>query len=123
MAETVDVSGRIALVDAASPTLKKVEGGIANVNKMASRMGASFTKISANFSKFANTGAFGGVAKNARAAGSAVAKLGGSMLRMGSQIAVLAGAAGFGGLAYEMNSYIETADKLGKTAMRFGVPV
>jgi hypothetical protein len=123
MAENVDVAGRISITDNASPTLKKIEGSIASVNKMSARMGQGFSKAAAGFSKFANTGAFGGVAKNARSAMGAVGKLGSSIVRMGSQLALLAGAAGFGGLAYEMKNYIDTTDQLNKTAARFGIPI
>jgi TP901 family phage tail tape measure protein len=123
MAEKIDVSGRIAIEDAASPVIKKVEGSIASVNRMAAKMGQGFTKAGSAFKAFGQTGAFGGITKNIRATTTAVGTLGKSFLRVGSQIALLAGAAGFGGLAYEMNSYIENTDKLNKTAARFGIPI
>jgi hypothetical protein len=116
MAETVDVSGRIAIQDAASPTIKKIEGSIQSLTRMASRMGAQF-------GKFANMGAFGGVATQARNAVGAMGKLGSSMQRMLLPIAALAGAAGFGGLAYEMQQYITTTDALAKTSTKFGIPI
>jgi TP901 family phage tail tape measure protein len=123
MADKVDISGRIAIEDAASPVIKKVEGSIASVNRMAAKMGQGFTKASAGFRAFGRTGAFGGITKNISATTQAVGKMGGAFLRVGSQIALLAGAAGFGGLAYEMNKYVESTDKLNKTAARFGIPI
>lgn len=116
MSDKVDISGRIAIDDAASPTIKKIEANIAKI-------GASTRKVGANFSKFANMGALGGVAQNARKAAISVGTLGASLFRMAAPLAALAGAAGFGGVVYEMQRYITTTDQLAKTSTKLGVGV
>jgi hypothetical protein len=116
VSDRVDISGRIAVEDSASPTIKKIE---ANINKMS----AATRKVGANFSRFANMGALGGVAQNAKNAMSAVGGLGRSVLRLAAPLATLAGAAGFGGVVYEMQRYITTTDQLAKTSTKLGVPV
>jgi phage-related protein len=116
VSDKFDVSGRVALEDAASPVIKKIE---ANITKMS----AATRKVGANFSRFANMGALGGVAQNAKNAMSAVGGLGRSVMRLAAPLAALAGAAGFGGVIYEMQRYITTTDELAKTSLKLGVPV
>jgi len=116
VSDKVDISGRIAIEDTASPVVKKIEASIASIGKAASKVGGSFTKV-------ANMGALGGVAKNAKAAASAVGGLGRSLFKIAAPIAALAGAAGFGGVAYEMQRYITTTDELAKSARNVGVTV
>ena len=116
MSDRVDVSGRIAVEDAASPTIKAIE---ANITKMS----AATKKVGANFSRFANMGALGGVAKNARSAMTAIGGLGRSVLRIAAPLAGLLGAAGFGGLTYEMQRYITTTDELAKSSSKLGIPI
>jgi hypothetical protein len=116
VSDKVDISGRIAVEDAASPTIKKIEASIGKI-------GAATRKVGANFSKFANMGALGGVAQNAKNAALSVGRLGSSLFRIAAPLAALAGAAGFGGVVYEMQRYITTTDELAKTSLKLGVGV
>jgi hypothetical protein len=112
--ERIDVSGRISLTDQASPVIRKIQGSIQQLSATAAKVGGSFRK-------FANMGAFGGVAQNARNAAVTVGRLGSSLLRLAGPAAALAGVAGFAGITTEMQKYIHTTDEAYKASQRLGI--
>jgi phage-related protein len=115
-AGSVDVSGRIAVTDETSPTIRKIESAI-------SRMGETGKKVGASFKNIFNKGAFGGVAKNVANVGTQMGRLGASIFKVLGPLSLLAGAAGFGGLVYEMTNYISTTAELARTSAKIGVGV
>jgi phage-related minor tail protein len=114
--DKVNVSGVISVEDKASPTIRAIQKNIAGI-------GDAARKVGAQFSRFANMGALGGVAANAQKAAGAMRTLAGSIIRVGGSMAALAGIAGFGGLVYEIQNYVSSTDDLAKSAQRIGTTV
>jgi len=114
MADNIDISAIVRVVDQASPALQNIQKAIGQIGDGAKTVGTTLRD-------FAQGGWFGGIESNLRNVGGEFSKIGGQIRTAFAPILALAGVAGIGGTVKALQNYVQTAHEVSRASRRLGV--